>query len=295
MISLKDIRYVRLGTNNLDDAVRYATRILGLELVRRDRHGAYLRADDRDHTLVFTAGNPREHSVAFELGSLADLDSAASELDNAGHRVRSGTRLECEQRWLDSMVTFEDPSGNTIELVARPAHSGRRYFPARDAGITGFSHIGLHSIAPRKDEAFWTTACNARVSDWIGEAPLLRIDPVHHRVALFPSKRNGVQHINHQVQSIDDIMRSYYFLKEQNVKIRFGPGRHPTSGAMFLYFEGPDGMIYEYSSGVSLITDEAGHKPRQFPAVNSSFCAWGSVPDIPEFETQPVVVESVNA
>jgi 2,3-dihydroxy-p-cumate/2,3-dihydroxybenzoate 3,4-dioxygenase len=184
---------------------------------------------------------------------------------------------------------FDDPSGNAIELVARPAHSGRRYFPSRDAGITGFSHIGLHSIAPRKDEQFWTTMCNARVSDWIGEAPLLRIDPVHHRVALFPSKRSGVQHINHQVESIDDIMRSYYFLREQNVRIRFGPGRHPTSGAMFLYFEGPDGMIYEYSCGVRLITDEAAYVPRQFPATNSSFCAWGAVPDIPEFETRQIV------
>jgi 2,3-dihydroxy-p-cumate/2,3-dihydroxybenzoate 3,4-dioxygenase len=183
---------------------------------------------------------------------------------------------------------FDDPSGNAIELVARPAHSGRRYFPSRDAGITGFSHIGLHSIAPRTDEVFWTTVCNARVSDWIGEAPLLRIDPVHHRVALFPSKRSGVQHINHQVESIDDLMRSYYFLREQNVRIRFGPGRHPTSGAMFLYFEGPDGMIYEYSSGVRLITDEAGYRPRQFPAANSSYCAWGAVPDIPEFETRPI-------
>jgi len=82
---------------------------------------------------------------------------------------------------------------------------------------------------------------------------------------------------------IDDIMRSYYFLKEQNVRIRFGPGRHPTSGAMFLYFEGPDEMIYEYSSGVRMITDES-YMPRKFPARTSSFCAWGSKPDIPEFE-----------
>ena len=182
-------------------------------------------------------------------------------------------------------MTFKDPSGNVIELVVRPAHSGRRYFPSRDAGITEFSHVGLHSIAPRNDETFWTTLCNARVSDRIGNAPLLRIDPVHHRIALFPSKRNGVQHINHQVESIDDIMRSYYFLREQNVRIRFGPGRHPTSGAMFLYFEGPDGMIYEYSSGVRLITDEAAHEPRQFPVATTSYCAWGSKPDIPEFET----------
>jgi len=285
MISLKDIRYVRIGTANLDDAVRYATQILGLELVRRDRGTAYLRADDRDHTLAYTAGNPREQIVAFEIGC-GELEAAAAELDNASYRVRAGTRLECEQRQVDSLIMFDDPSGNAIELVARPAHSGRRYFPSRDAGITGFSHIGLHSIAPRTDEVFWTTVCNARVSDWIGEAPLLRIDPVHHRVALFPSKRSGVQHINHQVESIDDVMRSYYFLREQNVRILFGPGRHPTSGAMFLYFQGPDGMIYEYSSGVRLITDEEGYRPRQFPARNSSYCAWGAVPDIPEFETR---------
>jgi 2,3-dihydroxy-p-cumate/2,3-dihydroxybenzoate 3,4-dioxygenase len=93
-----------------------------------------------------------------------------------------------------------------------------------------------------------------------------------------------VQHINHQVTSIDDIMRSWYLLKENNIKVVFGPGRHPTSGAMFLYFEGPDGMVYEYSSGVRSITDE-NHQPRQFPFEPSSFCMWGSRPDIAEFKT----------
>ncbi len=285
MISLHDIRYIRLGTSDLDDAVRYATRILGLELARRDRSSAYLRADDRDHTLVYTLGNPRDHVVAFELRTAGELETAAAELESSGRPVRAGTKLECEQRCVQAFIAFQDPSGNSIELVTRPSHSGKRYFPSRDAGITGFSHIGLHSISPRQDEVFWTTVCNARVSDWIGDAPLLRIDPVHHRIALFPSKRTGVQHINHQVESIDDIMRSYYFLREQNVRIRFGPGRHPTSGAMFLYFQGPDEMIYEYSAGVRMITDE-GYTPRQFPATSTSFCAWGAKPDIPEFVTE---------
>jgi 2,3-dihydroxy-p-cumate/2,3-dihydroxybenzoate 3,4-dioxygenase len=285
MISLHDIRYIRLGTANLDDAVLYATRILGLELVRRDASGAYLRADGSDHTLVYSSGDPGEHVLAFELRTVAELDSAAAELERAGCAVRAGTALACEQRCVEGLISFKDPSGNTIELVARPGHSGRRYFPSRDAGITGFSHVGLHSRDPRVDEAFWTGVCNARVSDWIGQAPLLRIDPVHHRIALFPSQRSGIQHVNHQVESIDDIMRSYYFLREQNVRIRFGPGRHPTSGAMFLYFDGPDGMIYEYSYGVRMITDEEGYVPRQFPPVSSSYCAWGSKPDIPEFAT----------
>jgi 2,3-dihydroxy-p-cumate/2,3-dihydroxybenzoate 3,4-dioxygenase len=284
MISLQDLRYVRLGTADLDAAVHYAVSILGLELVRRDASGAYLRADDRDHTLVYSAGNPQSQIVGFELRTAPELELAAAELDNGGYRVRAGTRSECEQRRVDALIATQDPSGNSIELLVRPAHSGRRFFPSRDAGITGFSHIGLHSISPRSDEVFWTQSCNARVSDWIGEAPLLRIDPVHHRIALFPSKRHGVQHINHQVESIDDIMRSYYFLRERNVRIRFGPGRHPTSGAMFVYFEGPDGMIFEYSCGVRIIDDEARYRPRQFPTSYSSLCAWGSKPDIAEFE-----------
>lgn len=110
---------------------------------------------------------------------------------------------------------------------------------------------------------------------------------MHHKIALFPAQRVGVQHINHQVESIDDVMRAWYRLNERGVRIVFGPGRHPTSGAMFLYFEGPDGMVYEYSTGVRLITaeQETGYQPRQFPPVPSSFCMWGSRPDIAEFKS----------
>ncbi len=90
--------------------------------------------------------------------------------------------------------------------------------------------------------------CWVRVSATaLAHAALLRIDPVHHKVALFPTTRSGVQHVNHQVASIDDVMRAWYQLRAQGVKIVFGPGRHPTSGAVFLYFEGPDGMVFEYS------------------------------------------------
>lgn len=287
MIALQDIRYVRLGSRDVEAAVRFATRILGLEVASSDSHGTYLRSDDRDHTLVYLNAPPDEQAVGFEIPTSAELDRAAAELEAAGFPVHAGTAAECEQRRAGAFVSFREPSGATIELVERPWHSGRSYFPSRAAGITGFSHVGLYTKSAARDQAFWTGICGARVSDWIGEAPLLRIDEVHHKIALFPSSRHGVQHINHQVATVDDIMRSYYFLREQGVHIRFGPGRHPTSGAVFLYFEGPDGLTYEYSSGVRMIDDESAYRPRQFPARPSSFCAWGAVPDIPEFRTLP--------
>lgn len=285
MITLKDIRYVRVGTRDMDAAVAFATRIVGLELDVRERRAAYLRSDGRDHTLVYLDAAPDDHTVGFELDSLEELDEAGAELEGAGFPVHAGTASECEERRVKAFVSFREPSGATVDLVAQPWHSGRQFNQSRLAGITGFSHVGMYTSAPARDQAFWTSTCSAKVSDWIGEAPLLRIDEVHHKIALFPAKRHGVQHINHQVEGIDDIMRSYYFLREQGVRIRFGPGRHPTSGAMFLYFEGPDGMTYEYSTGVRLIAPESDYRPRQFPFRSSSFCMWGAKPDIPEFQT----------
>jgi 2,3-dihydroxy-p-cumate/2,3-dihydroxybenzoate 3,4-dioxygenase len=223
--------------------------------------------------------------VAFELADAAALQAAGRTLSDAGVQLHEGTAAECEMRRVGAFIRFADPTGNVVEAVVRPPHRGRRFFPSRDAGLTGFSHIGLCSTSAPRDEHFWTELLGARVSDRIGEAALLRFDPVHHRVALFPTTRAGIQHVNHQVASVDDVMRAWYQLREKNVRIVFGPGRHPTSGAVFLYFEGPDGMVYEYSTGVRLIApeDEPSYRPRQFPAIPQSFCMWGSVPDIPEF------------
>ncbi|NQD94338.1 glyoxalase/bleomycin resistance/extradiol dioxygenase family protein, partial [Pseudomonas sp. CrR25] len=207
MINLHDIRYVRLGTANLEQARQYATQVLGLQVARIANGAIYFRSDSRDHTLCYYEGDPTESTTAFEVTSAKELDHAAQLLEDNGFAVRHGSREDAEVRAVTELIQFCDPSGNRIELVHRPHACGARYFPSRDAGITGFSHIGLRTTNAKRDEAFWTQLLNARVSDRIGEAPLLRIDEVHHKIALFPSAHAGVQHINHQVESVDDLMR----------------------------------------------------------------------------------------
>ncbi|MDE0060962.1 MAG: VOC family protein [Defluviicoccus sp.] len=239
MIELVDIRYVRLGTGDVDAAVRFATETLGLELVRRENGAAYVRGDDRDHNICYFDGAPDDHTLGFEVETAEMLDRAAAELGAAGVEVTRGSPQDAARRRVTDYVNFRDPTGNSIDLVLRPFHSGIRYFPSRDAGIQEFSHVGLKTTdAPR----------------------------------------------DFQVESVDDIMRSHYFLTERQVRIVFGPGRHPTSGARFLYFEGPDRMVYEYSHGVRLIEDPD-YRPRQFPFDDSSLCMWGSKPDIAEFRS----------
>jgi len=283
MIDLQRVCYVRLGTRDLEGATRFATDVLGLEIGEVAKAAVYFKSDEREHTLCYFEGDPRAQAVAFEVGSRASLSAAARELERLGHAVHAGTPGEAEARKVREFIAFADPSGNQIELVWRPAHSGERYHGVRDAGITGFSHVGLCTTDAARDEAFWTQVCNARVSDRVGDAPLLRINEVHHSIALFPTDHAGIQHINHQVESADDVMRSFRFLSERQVRIVFGPGRHPSSSAKFLYFEGPDGMVFEYSSGVKMIADELLYRERQLSFDPKGFCEWGAKPDVTEF------------
>ncbi|QGN56303.1 glyoxalase/bleomycin resistance/extradiol dioxygenase family protein [Novosphingobium sp. Gsoil 351] len=274
-MKLLDVAYARLKTPDLDSASQFATRVLGLEQIDRSGNSRSFRSDHRVSTLSYEAGDPWETTVGFELASDEDLQIAAGTLEAMDYAVRHGSRGECDQRHVRDFIAFSDPGGGRIEFAVSPHVAGSKARLARDAGITGFSHVGLFSQDTTRDEHFWTQVCSARVSDRLGELPLLRLSQIHHSIALVPADRSGVQHINHQVQSIDDVQRSYSLLRQHNVPIVFGPGRHPTSGARFVYFEGPDDMVFEYSVGVQEV-DEATYRERQFGFEPSSLCMWGA-------------------
>ncbi|HTC08543.1 MAG TPA: VOC family protein [Acetobacteraceae bacterium] len=296
MINLHDIRYARLGTPDLEMAIKFATDFVGLQLVAREGQTAYfrsdkaaMRGDTRDHTLVYFEGDPTDHTTGLELDDPDDLDAVGAALEYAERPIHWGTQDECEARRVRAFIATSDPSGNKIEILARPHNSGVRFFPGRDVDITGFSHLALFSTDPKRDTAFWTDLCNARVSDWLGDATFLRIGTVHHSVVLMPSSRPGIQHLNHQVEDVDDVMRSYYWLKQQGVKIVYGPGRHPISTAIMVYFEGPDGMVYEYSTGVKHILpeQEANYRPRQFSLEGYNGDMWGSFTETDGLPREP--------
>jgi 2,3-dihydroxy-p-cumate/2,3-dihydroxybenzoate 3,4-dioxygenase len=283
MITIDQLRYVRLGTRDLSAAVDFAERVLGLQLVSRSENTAYFRSDGRDYTLVFFLGESTESAVGFEIHGRAQFDAAVTELAQYGIEAAIGTEQACAARKVRALASFRDPDGIMIELVLRPLHSGWRYFPARDAGIVGLQGVALRSQNVPACEALWTTLFNGRVSDWVGEAAFLRFDQAHHRLAYYPSASRGILSIDFGVENVDLLMRNNYFLQSAQVKIVHGPGRRPTSNQIFLTFAGPDETLFSFVTEGDDIMDETTHRPRQFPRTGSSFCAWGSESDIGEF------------
>ena len=282
MIELVDLRYVHLGASNANDASKWAQEIYGLEEVSRQNGRIYLRGDDRDHNICYFDGDPKDNTVGIEVADYNALDQAASHLGSNGVEITWGDdEGAAVRRCMKISRSLIRPVINLIWWYVLLIWGD--VISSRDAGVHWFNHIGLKTTDAPRDENFWCTLFNFQANDWIGDAPLMSFDKVHHRFALFPTNEAGVQHINFQVRETDDLMRSSYFLNERQIRIVFGPGRHATSGARFLYFEGPDGMVYEYSCGVKIIEPEDEWRPRQFPFTPESFCVWGSKPDIPEF------------
>ena len=270
---LAGLAYIRFAVNDPVASARFGEEIVGLQSVRPRNGEAALRSDDRAYALTFS--RDVETCIAVEAWDPAALETLEARLKEAGFPVRRADAGECEGRRVQGAILARDGSGNLIEIVLRPERSARRFFGARDAGVTGLFGVGMRSKEPSQDFRFWR-ALGAEATDYVGEIAYLALDEMHHRIVLYPSKSQGPLYVAFEVASLDDLMRGHYFLAERQIKIVQGPGRQPASGQSFLHFQGPEGLIYSYVTG-TLRRDPRSQPPRQFARDADSLCAWGSV------------------
>ncbi len=278
---ITSVCYVRLAVSEPSASARFMSDIFGLQRVADQDGEIAFRSDDRFRTVSLGRNSADGASVGVEVWDDKALEEIGRRLRDLGFDVSEATSGECRRRYVQSALLAEDASRNRIDLVVRPSRSGRRYFPARDAGIVAFHGVGLRTTDHIRDLAFWK-ALGAEVSDFVGDIAYLRIDGMHHRVALYPSKRNGLLYAAFEVEALDQIMQNSYFMQESQIRILQGPGRQPASRQIFLHVEGPDGLIFSYINGMA----EVGDRPRlarQFPLHPTSLCDWGSESkDVPE-------------
>ena len=276
----RDLRYLRLPVPDLAVAASFATDVFGLQASDSDDDNRRFRSDARNYALCYTRNDGP--AVALTVARPEDLDAAEGRLAEW-----SPSRLdaeECRIRQVKSGLAVTAPNGVTVELVWRPLTSGWRYHGPRDAGITGFEAVQLACTDIAANEVFWTRGIGLAVSDWIGEAAFLRLDEAHHRIALYPSERDGILGASWAVEGINNVMQGWYFLQSRQVAVMHGPGRQAASNAVFVTAKGPGDIHYSYVAETEAGPQVAARGARQFSDTARSHCAWGSPCLAPEFQ-----------
>jgi len=97
MITLTDIAYIRSGVADLEAATRFATDIVGLELVTPTEVGVtHLRADHRHHCLALVEGPSGVISSGFSLAGHDALAAAETELRNAKRETQKSAAAKAD-------------------------------------------------------------------------------------------------------------------------------------------------------------------------------------------------------
>ena len=72
-IVIEQLRYVVLGTRDLEAAARFAGAELGLQALPPGTGEQAFRSDERQYSLVYSSAAPRRHAVGLELRDEAAL------------------------------------------------------------------------------------------------------------------------------------------------------------------------------------------------------------------------------
>ncbi|MGE0748742.1 MAG: VOC family protein [Rhodospirillales bacterium] len=291
-IRYRKLGYVALNVTDLGRSVPFYRDAIGLDLVGQEPGVAYLRCSGDHHNVVlYEARTPGLKRIGWEVEDAAALDFAEAHLARHGLapvEVAAEERAALRQ---GRTIRFREPNtGVAFELYSDITQLAAPYAPPHTQ-IARLGHVVMWCADHPAALRFVTETLNFKVSDHFGEVlTFLRCfpNPYHHSLALGRGTENRLHHVNFMVTDIDDIGRAMHRLARAGIEVVYGPGKHPPSNSIFLYFLDPDGMSMEYSFGMEEFPEHGPRKPRLMEPVQASLDAWASPRD-PRFATGGVV------
>lgn len=279
----KKLGYAALNVTDLARSVAFYRDILGLDVVRLNEGIAFLRCS-RDHhnVLLYQSSEHGLKRVGFEMEQRSDVFAAYDHFEKRG--MDPQWVPEDEASLLKQGIGFrvrERHSGLLFELFVGAMHLATPFVPTV-AKIARIGHVVITSGEFESSRESMVNDFGFRISDMIeGRAAFMRChpNPFHHTFAVLAGSESQFHHLNFMVTDIDDIGKAIYRVKKNDVKVVFGPGRHPPSDSVFFYFLDPDGMTVEYSFGMEEFAENGARPPRYMEPVPESLDTWGAVPD----------------
>ena len=289
MIRYKKLGYIVLSVTDLEKSKDFYENMVGLQFVERDNETVYLRSSYDHHNMILEQGSePGLKRVAFELEKASQFQDVFNYLTDKGLNPIELSEKETQKLAQGRTLRFKDPYvGVTYEFYVEMMQLGLPYKSTHGLDIECLLHVVYESPHLEEITDFFVNTLNFKISDFSGRETnfvWLRAfpNPWHHTFAVTKGPENKLNHLAYKVGTVDDVGIQVNRLKDQNVPILFGPGRHHPSGSIFLYFADPDGMAIEYSQGMEAFPEEGAREPRRLEPSKETIDEWGGTPQ-PEF------------
>lgn len=149
-------------------------------------------------------------------------------------------------------------------------------------------HLVLAVRDIHKSVDFYTNILGLEVSDWISDQMVfLRSGVDHHDLALTQIPKNssdlndlpkysrpGLEHFSYLVDDLQEMERAVRILKDHNIEIVRGIGKHGPGENCFLVFKDPDGNNVEIYCEMEQIPLDSRHVARTWERNIESFDQW---------------------
>ncbi|MFD3810040.1 iron-dependent extradiol dioxygenase HsaC [Rhodococcus sp. NPDC058639] len=291
-MSIRSLAYLRIGATDMGAWREYGLKVLGMIEGKGSVSDAlYLRMDDFPARLVIEPHESDQLLVSgWESANAAELQEVRDNLSAAGVPFKEGTAEQLADRRVVELITFQDPSDNTLEVFHGAALEHRRIVsPYGHRFVTGEQGLGHVVLSTRDDEEslrFYRDVLGFRLRDSMrlppqivgrpadGDPAWLRFfgcNPRHHSLAFMPMPTpSGIVHLMLEVENSDDVGLALDRALRKNVKMSATLGRHVNDKMLSFYMKTPGGFDVEFGCEGLQVEDE-GWIARESTAVS----LWG--------------------
>jgi len=276
MSRVTEIRYVGYGVTDFDAETAYYETKWGLERVASDDGMAWFKAQGHDEHHVVRLRKAEENRIdviALSADTRADVDALAAKVEAAGGQIVHAPR-ELTTPGGGYGFRFFSPDGIQFEISADVARGPSREIKHWEGVPVKISHIVLHSPNHKALVEWFCNVLGFKQSDWLGDFMcFLRCNEAHHRFAILPGPA-CLNHVAYDMLGVDDVMRGIHRLKQMDVNIGWGPGRHTAGNNTFSYFVTPSGFVTEYTSDLEVVDFET-REPTVYTPAPMVMDQWG--------------------
>ena len=254
MVRPRRIGHATFETPDVDKAIDYYERFMGLILAEREKDRAYLATKVGQLATALTKSD-RAHcaKLSFEIPPSSDFGEMANELAENG--VRSELRNDSTPG-IGQVLSFADDKGTTIELFKEWSYLCKH---AQVAGIgpLKLGHVAFFSPDIQRTVGFYEKVLGFRVSDWIGDFfCFMRCSPDHHTVNFFSGTNVELHHIAFELKDFIHLQSSCDVMGQKKIPIIWGPLRHGPGHNVATYHRNHDEQVVEFFCELDQMKDE---------------------------------------